>query len=278
MRVARHRDATRPSLALPPRRRGARARAATSIAGCDGFHGVCRAAVPAGVLRVHERDYPFAWLGILAEAAPVERRADLRPPRARLRAAQHALARGHPPLPAVSPPDETSSSWPDERIWEELQRAARQRATGPAQPRDRSSRRASRRCAASSPSRCSTAGSTSPATRSHIVPPTGAKGLNLAVADVRVLAAGARRAGSRRATTRLLAATPTPCLRRVWRAQHFSWWMTSMLHRIPDDHDGFQAQLQLAQLRLRRSSRAAVDLAGRELRGPAGLKFKLSDI
>ena len=101
MRRRRHRRPTRPRIALPPRRRASTSSTATSSPGCDGFHGVCRAPSPTGVLTVYEREYPFAWLGILAEAPPVERGADLRPPRARLRAAQHALARGHPPLPPV---------------------------------------------------------------------------------------------------------------------------------------------------------------------------------
>ena len=101
----------------------------------------------------------------------------------------------------------------------------------------------------------------------HIVPPTGAKGLNLAVNDVRVLAAALRDALRARSTARRWTRYSATCLRRVWRAQHFSWWMTSMLHRFPAT-TASQQRLQLAQLRYVCSSRARGDDAGRELRRP----------
>ena len=90
----------------------------------------------------------------------------------------------------------------------------------------------------------------------HIVPPTGAKGLNLAIADVELLGRGDRGVVSRRATAAALDGYSEACLRRVWRAEHFSWWMTSMLHRLPGD-DPFDLELQLSQLRYVVSSRAA---------------------
>ena len=225
------------------------------IAGCDGFHGVCRDAVPDGVLTFHEREWPFAWLGHPGRGRALQRRADLRPSRARLRPAEHALPEGHPPLPPVravrraGAPGPTSASGRSCElrlaggdfhlnqgpIFERGITPMRSFVTEPMQH-----------------GRLYLAGDAV-----HIVPPTGAKGLNLAVADVRVLADGARalvRHGRRR---RGCARYSDTCLRRVWHTQHFSWWMTSMLHRMPEDVDGFQAKLQIAQLDYVCSSRAA---------------------
>jgi p-hydroxybenzoate 3-monooxygenase len=223
------------------------------IAGCDGFHGVCRGAVPDGVLTFHEREWPFAWLGILAEAAPSSDE---------LIYAHHergfALQSMRSPqvtrLYLQCEPTDELEAWPDERIWEELQlRLASgdfRLNEGPIFERGITPMRSF----VTEPmqhGRLYLAGDAV-----HIVPPTGAKGLNLAVADVKVLADALERWFST-GNDSLLAAYSETCLRRVWHTQHFSWWMTSMLHRMPDDVDGFQAKLQIAQLDYVCASRAA---------------------
>ena len=223
------------------------------IAGCDGFHGICRDAVPDGVLTFHEREWPFAWLGILAEAEPASEE---------LIYAHHergfALQSMRSPtvtrLYLQCDPAEEIESWPDERIWEEaqlrLEGGGFRVNEGPIFERGITPMRSF----VTEPmqyGRLYLAGDAV-----HIVPPTGAKGLNLAVADVRILADGLERwFGS--GDDALLELYSRTCLRRVWRVQHFSWWMTSMLHRLPEDHDGFQAKLQIAQLDYVCSSRAA---------------------
>jgi p-hydroxybenzoate 3-monooxygenase len=224
-----------------------------AVAGCDGFHGVCRAAVPEGVLRLHEHSYPFAWLGILAEVAPSTEELIYAPHERGF--ALHSLR--SPELSRLyvqCGPEDTVEDWPDERVWEELHlRLARddgwtlsegpviEKAVAPlssfvAEPMQHG--------------RLYLAGDAV-----HIVPATGAKGLNLAVADVRVLAEALVdwfRSGSEA----LLEAYSATCLRRVWRTQHFSWWMTEMLHRFPDDSD-FSRRLRRSQLDYVCSSRAA---------------------
>jgi p-hydroxybenzoate 3-monooxygenase len=223
------------------------------VAGCDGFHGVCREAIPAGTLSVFEREYPFAWLGILAEVAPSSEELiycyhergfalhSMRSPR---------LTR----LYLQCAPDDDVAEWPDERIWDELRtRLATDDpwtlGEGPIVEKGITPMRSF----VVEPlryGRLFLAGDAA-----HIVPPTGAKGLNLAVADVRVLseALGAWFADGDSAG---LEAYSDTCLRRVWRVQHFSWWMTSMLHRFPGD-DPFDERLQRSQLRYVCSSRAA---------------------
>ena len=226
-----------------------------AVAGCDGFHGVCRDCVPAGVLDVHERVYPFAWLGILAHVAP---------PSHELIYTHHdrgfALASMRSPevtrLYLQVPPDTDVDDWPDDRIWEEAssrmalegQEFALQ--AGEVFEKGVTPMR-SYVCAPMQHGRLYLAGDAV-----HIVPPTGAKGLNLAVADVRVLAE-ALTAWLADGRDDLLDTYSETCLRRVWRTQYFSYWMTSMLHRMPDDTDGFQAQLQRAQLDYVCSSEAA---------------------
>jgi p-hydroxybenzoate 3-monooxygenase len=222
------------------------------IAGCDGFHGMSRDSIPAGVLTTYEREYPFAWLGILAGIAPSSEE---------LIYCYHE--RGFALLsmrsPTVSrlylqvPADERIGDWPDARIWEELRtRLAAggwSLAEGPVTEKGVSAMR-SFVVEPMQFGRLFLSGDAA-----HIVPPTGAKGLNLALRDVSVLAhavAAFYTAGD----TRLLDEYSANCLRRVWRAQHFSWWMTSMLHRFPD-HDACHAQLQLAQLAYTVDSRAA---------------------
>jgi p-hydroxybenzoate 3-monooxygenase len=217
------------------------------IAGCDGFHGVCRPAI-ASVLRTFEREYPYAWLGILAAAPPSSEE---------LVYAHHA--NGFALLSLRSPtrsrlylqcrPDENLDEWPDERIWEELETRAGGINRGEILERGVTPMR-SFVAEPMQHGRLFLAGDAA-----HIVPPTGAKGLNLAAHDVRVLA-DALIAWYADGSGELLDAYSTDCLRRVWRAEHFSWWMTSMLHRAPDG-DPFDERLQLAQLRYVTTSHAA---------------------
>jgi p-hydroxybenzoate 3-monooxygenase len=224
-----------------------------AIAGCDGFHGVCRDAVPAGALAFHERDWPFAWLGVLAEAEPASEE---------LIYAHHergfALQSMRSPtvtrLYLQCDPGDEIGQWPDDRIWDELQQRFAsgdfRLNEGPIFERGITPMRSF----VTEPmqhGRLYLAGDAV-----HIVPPTGAKGLNLAVADVRILAEALERWLST-GDDRLLGLYSRTCLRRVWRVQHFSWWMTSMLHRLPEDVDGFQSKLQIAQLDYVCSSRAA---------------------
>ncbi len=223
------------------------------IAGCDGFHGICRDAIPEGVLTFHEREWPFAWLGILAEAEPASEEL-IYAPHERGFALQSMRSPTVTRLYLQCDPGEAIEAWPDERIWEELQLRFEsgdfRLNEGPIFERGITPMRSF----VTEPmqyGRLYLAGDAV-----HIVPPTGAKGLNLAVADVRILADGLERWFST-GDDRLLELYSRTCLRRVWRVQHFSWWMTSMLHRLPEDHDGFQAKLQIAQLDYVCSSRAA---------------------
>jgi p-hydroxybenzoate 3-monooxygenase len=221
------------------------------VAGCDGSHGVSRESIPRGVLRVFERAYPFAWLGILAAVAPSTHELiyayhergfalhSMRSPR---------LSR----LYVQCPRDDVLDAWPDERIWSELHARLAMEGwaleEGPILERSITTMRS----LVSEPmqfGRLYLAGDAA-----HVVPPTGAKGMNLAIADVRVLA-DALECHYRDGTDAALERYTETCLRRVWRAEHFSWWMTSMMHRFDDDP--FQHRLQLSQLRYVTSSRAA---------------------
>jgi p-hydroxybenzoate 3-monooxygenase len=223
------------------------------VAGCDGFHGVCRPAIPGAGAAVFERTYPFAWLGILAQAAPSHDE---------LIYAYHergfALFSMRSPeitrLYLQVPPDEDIAHWTDARIWEELHARLEtgdgwKLNEGPVLEKGITPMR-SFVCEKMQHGRLFLAGDAA-----HIVPPTGAKGMNLAIADVNVLSralAAFYRTGDREP----LAAYSATCLKRIWRAEHFSWWMTSMLHRFPRD-DGFQQRLQRSQLEYTVASRAA---------------------
>ena len=223
------------------------------VAGCDGFHGVCRPTIPAGALTTYERTYPFAWLGILAETPPSldelvyahhERGFALHSMRS------PELTR----LYVQCEPDDTLDAWPDARVWEELHlRLATRDGWVLHEGRVVEKSITAMRSFVVEPmqfGRLFLAGDAA-----HVVPPTGAKGLNLAAADVKVLAE-ALIDRYRSGRTELLNAYSATCLRRVWRVEHFSWWMTTMLHRAPDD-DAFGQRLQLAQLRYVCGSRAA---------------------
>ena len=220
------------------------------IAGCDGFHGICRPLIPD--LAVSERTYPYAWLGILADAAPstdeliYSRHAD---GFALYSMRSHEVSR----LYLQVAPDEQVEAWPDERIWAELQKRFAVQgwsvSEGPITDKSVTAMR-SFVAAPMRHGRLFLAGDAA-----HIVPPTGAKGLNLAFSDVVVLA-NALRALLIDGSWELADAYSGTCLERVWRATHFSWWMTSMLHVAPDA-DPFESQLQLSQLRYVTSSHAA---------------------
>jgi p-hydroxybenzoate 3-monooxygenase len=223
------------------------------IAGCDGFHGVCRPSIPAAALRVYQKVYPFAWLGILAATPPASHE---------LIYAYHergfALQSMRSPtlsrLYVQCAPGDQVDQWPDERIWRELGgRLATNDGWAPAEGPILEKSITTMRSFVVDPmqyGRVFLAGDAA-----HVVPPTGAKGMNLAIADVRVLAE-ALADWYRSGATGLLEAYSTTCLRRIWRVQHFSWWMTAMLHRF-DEQDNFQHQLQLSQLRYVCSSPAA---------------------
>jgi len=222
------------------------------IAGCDGFHGVCRPSIESA-LTIYERVFPFAWLGILAAAPPSSEE---------LIYCYHdrgfALHSMRTPeitrLYLQCAPEEDLTLWPDARIWEELQtrlstRDGHRLTEGPILQKGVTGMR-SFVAEPMQHGRLYLAGDAA-----HIVPPTGAKGLNLAVADVRVLAAALAEfyaSGS----FQLLDRYSETCLRRVWLVQRFSLWMTTMLHRVPGN-DRFEEHRQLADLDYLTSSRAA---------------------
>ncbi|MBV9180594.1 MAG: 4-hydroxybenzoate 3-monooxygenase [Acidobacteria bacterium] len=223
------------------------------IAGCDGFHGICRPSIPPGVLTEYERVYPFGWLGILAEAPPSSEE---------LIYAYHE--RGFALLSMRTPhlsrlyiqchPHEDIGSWSDERIWCELRaRVATSNGwhlnEGPVLQKGITGMR-SFVVEPMQYGRVFLAGDSA-----HIVPPTGAKGLNLAVSDVQILARGLDEY-YKKGARQLLDHYSQICLRRVWKVQRFSWWMTSMLHRFPDENP-FDCRRQLAELDYVTSSEAA---------------------
>jgi len=221
------------------------------IAGCDGFHGVCRPAI-AKVLRTFEREYPFGWLGILADAAPSsEELVYTHHPRGFALLSLRSPKRSR--LYLQCRPDENLDEWPDERVWEELRTrtalAGWSLNEGPVLEKGVTGMR-SFVAEPMQHGRLYLAGDAA-----HIVPPTGAKGLNLALHDVHLLA-DALIAWFEDGSEELLRSYSADCLRRIWRAEHFSWWMTSMLHIQPGG-DEFDVRLQLSQLRYVTTSRAA---------------------
>ncbi|MBV8371433.1 MAG: 4-hydroxybenzoate 3-monooxygenase [Candidatus Eremiobacteraeota bacterium] len=223
------------------------------VAGCDGFHGVSREAVPTAALSVFERSYPFAWLGILS-ASPVVCEELIYVHHAR------GFALFSQRSPAVQrmylqcAPDEDLAEWPDARIWSELhRRLAGEETADLVEGEILQKGVTAMRSFVVEPMRYGRLFLAGDA--AHIVPPTGAKGMNLAVADVVVLA-DALEAFYGGHGSAALDAYSERCLRRVWRAERFSWWMTSMLHRDPSG-DPFGERLQLAELDYVTSSRAA---------------------
>lgn len=222
------------------------------VAGCDGFHGLSRAAVPDDVRRTFDREYPFAWLGILAEAPPSSK--ELIYAYSERGFALHSMRSPRITRNYLQVPPETDiADWPDDRIWAELQFRLGAEGEPPLTEGPLVDKGVTpMRSFVTEPmqyGRLFLAGDAA-----HIVPPTGAKGMNLAIADVCVLGRGLA-AALRDGDPELLYSYSDTCLRRVWRAEHFSWFMTSMLHRT--DGDPFSHQLQLSQLRYTTSSRAA---------------------
>lgn len=223
------------------------------IAGCDGFHGICRPAIERR-LQVFEREYPFGWLGILADAPPSSEElvyANHDRGFALLSMRSSSVSR----LYLQCAPDEDLTAWSDDRIWAELQtRFTRDGGfaltEGPITQKGITPMR-SFVVEPMQHGRLFLAGDSA-----HIVPPTGAKGLNLAAGDVAVLA-GAIEAFYQRNDMSLLEAYSATCLDRVWKVQRFSWWMTSMLHRFAT-HSDFERRVQLAELGYVTSSRAAM--------------------
>lgn len=222
------------------------------IGGCDGFHGICRGAIPEEIIRVYDRIYPFAWLGILAHSRPVSEE---------LIYARHsdgfALATMRSEtvsrLYLQCAPDEDLAQWPDDRIWDELHNRL---GCGDELQQGKIFQKGvtAMRSYVVEPmrhGRLFLAGDAA-----HIVPPTGAKGMNLAIADIRVLARGLERFFTKNDAT-LLEQYSEICLRRIWKGQRFSWWMTSMLHRF-DGADPFEHRVQVAELDYVSTSRAAM--------------------
>ena len=223
------------------------------VAGCDGFHGVCRDAVPDSAIATYERVYPFGWLGLLSDTKPVsdeliyvnhERGFALCSMRSRTRSRYYLQC-------SLS---ENVEEWPDERFWAELRRRLDKRAaaclvTGPSLEKSI----APLRSFVAEPMRFGRLFLAGDA--AHIVPPTGAKGLNLAASDVRYLSRALidyYRTG--RSTE--LDAYSAKALKRVWKAERFSWWMTNLLHHFPEA-GGFGGKVQLAELQYLVGSKAA---------------------
>jgi p-hydroxybenzoate 3-monooxygenase len=224
------------------------------IAGCDGFHGVCRPSIPQSALTEFDHVYPFGWLGILAQAPPSSNE---------LIYSYHerGFALFSMRTPEISrlyiqvPNGEDIQAWPDDRIWSELHARAAvdgdwNLTEGPVIQKGIAGLR-SYVVEPMQYAKLFLAGDAA-----HIVPATGAKGLNLAVADVRILAqAFAEFYASGK--TRLLEQYSQTCLRRVWKAQRFSWWMTTMLHRFDTDSP-FDQRRRIAELDYLTGSRAAM--------------------
>jgi len=221
------------------------------IAGCDGFHGICRPSLPDGVLSVFERDYPFGWLGILSESPPPDHDhiysyTDRGFALYAMRSA--SVAR----LYLQCDHDEEIENWSDARIWDEMHKrlgGARQLVEGRIVQKGITPMR-SFAVEPMQHGRMFLAGDSA-----HIVPPTGAKGMNLAFADVVVLSRAIDAFYKSKRDT-LLESYSATCLRRVWKAQRFSWWMTQIMHRFPNE-SAFDRRRQLSDLDYLTSSQAA---------------------
>ena len=224
------------------------------IAGCDGFHGISRRSIPANVLRTFEKVYPFGWLGVLSRTPPVTHEVTYNHHErgfALCSMRSETLSRYYVQCSLEDDVDE----WPDDRFWEELRRRlpgdiARALVTGPSIEKSI----APLRSFVAEPmrhGRLFLAGDAA-----HIVPPTGAKGLNLAASDVHYLSR-AFGAWYESGDARAMDAYSDKCLRRVWKAERFSWWMTTLLHRFPENGP-FGERIQLAELDYLVSSQAAM--------------------
>ncbi len=223
------------------------------IAGCDGYHGVCRTSVPQDDIQTYERIYPFGWLGILVEEPPVSNELIY----------AHS-ERGYALFSMRSPTlsrlyiqcskDENVDEWPDERIYEELRLRGGERVR--AHLKDAPSIEKSiapLRSFVAEPLRHGNLFLAGDA--AHIVPPTGAKGLNLAMADIRILYRALMEFYKSNRTD-LLDTYSQTCLKRIWNAQRFSWWMTSLLHAFPESTP-YERRLQISEIDYVTGSRAA---------------------
>jgi p-hydroxybenzoate 3-monooxygenase len=222
------------------------------IAGCDGFHGVCRASMPPGVLKTYEKVYPFGWLGVLAEVPPVSHELIYsNHERGFALCSMRSLQRSRYYVQCAL--DQPAEAWSDEAFWDELKRrlppeTAARVATGPSIEKSI----APLRSFVAEPmrhGRLLLAGDAA-----HIVPPTGAKGLNLAAGDVGLMARAL--AEFYRGCSAGIDSYSERCLRRVWKAERFSWWFTSLMHRFPESGE-FGRRMQHAELEYLVNSRAA---------------------
>jgi p-hydroxybenzoate 3-monooxygenase len=212
------------------------------IAGCDGFHGICRSAIPEDVLTVYDRIFPFGWLGILSESTPFAEMSYSNH--------EHGFALASRRSPKISrlyvqcPADDDIAQWPDNRIWDELHMRLYDRGGELNEGRIFQKDVIPVRAFVAAPmrhGRLFLAGDAA-----HIVPPTGAKGLNLAAADVRVLARAVIEFFRTGSTVRLDRYSDT-CLKRVWKVVRYSNYMTSLLHRF-EEHSPFERRVQQAEL------------------------------
>jgi p-hydroxybenzoate 3-monooxygenase len=223
------------------------------IAGCDGFHGVSRQSVPASAIRTFERVYPFGWLGILSETPPVSHELIYtNHERGFALCTMRSMHRSRYYLQCSM--DDHIDQWPDDRFWDELKRRLDRKAgdnlvAGPSIEKSI----APLRSFVAEPMRFGKMFLAGDA--AHIVPPTGAKGLNLAASDVHYLSQALRAFYDEKSSAGIDAYSAT-ALARVWKAVRFSWWMTSMLHKFPDTGE-FGARIQLAELDYLVSSQAA---------------------
>ena len=223
------------------------------IAGCDGFHGISRQSVPAGAVKTFERIYPFGWLGVLSDTPPVS---------SELIYANHERGFALCSMRSMSRSryyvqcalDEKVEDWSDDRFWDELRlrldpEAAATLVTGPSIEKSI----APLRSFVAEPMRFGKLFLAGDA--AHIVPPTGAKGLNLAASDVHYLSSALREFYDEKSTAGIDGYSAR-ALARVWKAVRFSWWMTSMMHRFPET-DGFGGKIQQAELDYVVTSQAA---------------------
>ncbi|ESR26194.1 4-hydroxybenzoate 3-monooxygenase [Lutibaculum baratangense] len=223
------------------------------IAGCDGYHGICRQSLPEGSSRTFERVYPFGWLGVLADVPPVSHELIYaQSPRGFALCSMRSTTRSR--YYVQVPADEDIAAWSDEAFWDELRRrlppdVAEGVTTGPSIEKSI----APLRSFVAEPMRFGRLFLAGDA--AHIVPPTGAKGLNLAASDVNYLSKALVEHYHERSSSGLDHYSDR-ALRRVWKAERFSWWMTSLLHRF-DQTDAFGERLQLAEMAYLMDSEAA---------------------
>ncbi|MEY2953780.1 MAG: 4-hydroxybenzoate 3-monooxygenase [Pseudomonadota bacterium] len=224
------------------------------IAGCDGFHGVCRASVPQGAIQEFERVYPFGWLGVLSDTPPVSPHAILyaNSPRGFALCSMRSMTRSR--YYVQCPISDQVDAWSDERFWTELrsrldQDTAERIVTGPSIEKSI----APLRSFVAEPMRFGRLFLAGDA--AHIVPPTGAKGLNLAASDVKMLSSALIEFFQEKSSTGIDHYSGR-ALARIWKAERFSWWLTSLLHRFPDS-EGFGQKIQEAELDYLVNSRAA---------------------